>query len=57
MADPGAVFADDEAEKAANARAEADLAAGRIVPHAEVAHWLRSWGKLDELPCPTPDSV
>jgi len=34
--------------------AEADYAAGRVVPHAEVVKWLRSWGKPDKLPCPTP---
>jgi predicted transcriptional regulator len=41
-------------EARAIAEAEADLAAGRIVPHAEVAKWLESWGTADELPCPMP---
>ena len=45
----------DEAEEARlDAEAEADFAAGRVVPHAEVIKWLKSWGTPDELPCPTP---
>lgn len=42
------------AEARAIAEAEADLAAGRVVPHAGVAKWLESWGTADELPCPVP---
>ena len=30
----------------------ADAAAGRVVPHDEVARWLESWGTEDELPPP-----
>jgi predicted transcriptional regulator len=26
--------------------------AGRVVPHDDVAAWVRSWGKPDELPMP-----
>jgi predicted transcriptional regulator len=26
--------------------------AGQVVPHDEVAAWVRSWGKPDELPMP-----
>jgi predicted transcriptional regulator len=45
----------DEAEEARlDAEAEADFAAGRVVSHAEVVKWLKSWGTPDELPCPTP---
>lgn len=29
-----------------------DADAGRVVPHDEVAAWVRSWGKPDELPAP-----
>jgi predicted transcriptional regulator len=29
-----------------------DADAGRVVPHDEVAAWVRSWGKPDELPTP-----
>ena len=28
----------------------ADAAAGRVVPHDEVARWLNSWGTENELP-------
>ena len=37
-----------------DAEAEADIAAGRVVPHAEVARWLDSWGTPNVLPCPKP---
>jgi predicted transcriptional regulator len=37
-----------------DAEAEADVAAGRVVPHDEVVKWLKSWGTPNELPCPTP---
>ena len=36
------------------AEAEADVAAGRVVPHEDVVKWLESWGTPDELPCPVP---
>ena len=29
-----------------------DANAGRVVPHDDVAAWVRSWGKTDELPIP-----
>jgi predicted transcriptional regulator len=47
-------LADPEAEEQALQQAEADVAAGRVVPHAEVVRWLQSWGKADELPAPKP---
>jgi predicted transcriptional regulator len=48
----------DEAREAQlDAKAEADYAAGRIVPHGKVAAWLKSWGTPDELPCPTTDQT
>jgi len=43
---------DDETEAAADAEGLADLAAGRVVPHAEVAAWLETWGTPDEKPAP-----
>ena len=54
MAQPQTIFdkTDEEAEACAIDEAEADIAAGRIVPHDEVVKWLRSWGTPDELPCP-----
>ena len=45
---------DEEEEKRAIAEAEADIEAGRFVPHEEVVKWLKSWGTPDELPCPKP---
>ena len=45
---------DDEA--VLDAQAEADVDAGRFVPHAEVVQWLESWGTANELPCPEPKS-
>ena len=45
---------DQDAEARAIAEAEADVAAGRVVPHDEVVKWLRSWGTPNELPCPVP---
>ena len=45
---------DQDTEARAIAEAEADVAAGRVVPHDEVVKWLRSWGTPDELACPVP---
>jgi len=39
---------DDTAEAAADAEGLADIEAGRVVPHAEVAAWLDTWGTPDE---------
>jgi predicted transcriptional regulator len=58
--EPFSLFDEEEdAETAArlDAEAEADIAAGRVVPHEKVVKWLESWGTPNELPCPTPDSV
>ncbi len=35
-----------------SAAADADVAAGRVVPHEEVAKWLKTWGTPDETPLP-----
>ena len=43
-----------DTEARAIEEAEADVAAGRLVPHEEVVKWLQSWGTPDELPCPVP---
>jgi hypothetical protein len=40
---------DAAAEGLAMERGEADLAAGRTIPDADVAKWLRSWGKPHEV--------
>jgi predicted transcriptional regulator len=44
---------DLEAEAAAVARARADIAAGRVVPHEKVAAWLKTWDTPDEKPMPS----
>jgi predicted transcriptional regulator len=45
----------DEAEEARlDAQAEAEIDAGKGIPHAKVRAWLESWGKPNELPCPLP---
>jgi predicted transcriptional regulator len=53
MKEPGLFDQVDEAaEAAADARAEADVAAGRVIPHSEVAAWLATWGTPNEKPAP-----
>lgn len=42
---------DERAEAAADARAEADVVAGRLISHDAVKTWLRSWGSS---PAPRP---
>ena len=37
---------------AADAEGLADVAAGRVIPHAEVSAWLDTWGTPDEKPIP-----
>jgi predicted transcriptional regulator len=44
---------DPNAAAAADARAEADIKAGRIVDHADVAAWLGKWGTAEEGPAPS----
>jgi len=34
------------------AEAEDDFAAGRCIPHEEVAAWLDTWGKGERVPPP-----
>jgi len=43
---------DEAAEVAADARAEADIAAGRVVSHEAVSRWLLSWGAPNRRPRP-----
>jgi len=45
---------DEEEEKRAIEEAEAAVRAARVVPHEKVVKWLKSWGTLNELPCPKP---
>lgn len=42
----------EDAAAASIARARADVAAGRTVPHKEVAKWLETWGTPEEGPPP-----
>ncbi|ATC34224.1 antitoxin [Caulobacter vibrioides] len=43
---------EDEADRLADAEADADLAAGRVVPHERVVDWLKSLGTPHQLPTP-----
>ena len=52
--DPRVLTEDQIEEARLDAQALADVEAGRVVPHEEVAAWLRSWGTANELPRPRP---
>ena len=43
---------DPDAEAASLARARADIAAGRTIPHEQVTAWLKTWGTPDFKPMP-----
>jgi len=43
---------DPEADERAMREGEAAADAGQVVPHAEVAAWLATWGTPDEKPAP-----
>ena len=43
---------DEAADREAEARADADVAAGRVVPNARVIDWLKTWGTHDRAPTP-----
>lgn len=45
-------FALDEETLAAIAEARRDVAAGRVIPHEQVAAWLETWGTPDYKPMP-----
>ncbi|WP_284943857.1 CopG family transcriptional regulator [Acidisoma cladoniae] len=57
MTEQKSIF-DVEPDEALEARlddeAEAACSAGRVVSHARVIEWLKSWGTSDELPRPIP---
>lgn len=42
---------DEAAEEAADREAQADYAAGRVVPHAEVANGCVPWARLTRSRC------
>ncbi len=51
--DWGVFETDDEAaELAALARAEEDIAAGRVISHEAMVAWLSTWGTENRLPRP-----
>lgn len=50
--EPSIFETDAETEDAADAEGMADIAAGRVVPHEEVAAWLDTWGTPEEKPAP-----
>ena len=52
--EPKGIFdaVDPQVELAADARAEADVRAGRLVSHDAVKQWLSSWGTDKSLPRP-----
>ena len=48
------LFDSPEAEARSEARAEADVRAGRLISHQAVRRWLGSWGSAKRLPRPRP---
>lgn len=44
----------DEGLEAALRKADEDIAAGRVVSHAEVSKWLATWGTPEFGPPPKP---
>jgi hypothetical protein len=45
-------FDSPEVEARSEARAEADIAAGRVISQGAVRRWLESWGSAIRLPRP-----
>ncbi len=43
---------DEEAERLADERAEADIKAGRVISHEAMVRWLLTWGTPNKLPPP-----
>jgi predicted transcriptional regulator len=43
---------DEEADRLAEAAADADAEAGRVVPHVRVREWLKTLGTPDQQPVP-----
>ena len=43
---------EDEADLLAEAKADADVAAGRVVPHERVREWLKTIGTPGQTPTP-----
>lgn len=55
MAEPASVFdvLDEEAEARAIARAEAEIDAGKGVPHERVREWLKQLARGEDAPPPS----
>ncbi len=45
-------MSEEEWEALRDAQADADFAAGRVVPHEKVREWLARWGTPAETPLP-----
>jgi hypothetical protein len=45
----------EEEERLADERAEADIAAGRVISHERMVEWLKSWGTDNPLTPPRCD--
>jgi predicted transcriptional regulator len=45
-------YRDPQADAESDARADADLLAGRVVDHGKVVEWLAKWGTAEETPAP-----
>jgi predicted transcriptional regulator len=43
---------DEEHERLQDDLAEADVKAGRVVPHEKVVEWLKTWGTAERKPAP-----
>ena len=49
---PPSGMTEEEWDVLRDARAEADVAAGRLIPHEEVMEWVAKWGASEETPIP-----
>jgi predicted transcriptional regulator len=43
---------EEEWDALRDAQAEADIAAGRVIPHEKVMEWVAKWGTPEETPIP-----
>ncbi len=50
--EPSIFHEDDDSDARRHAEALADIAAGRLIPTAEISAWLETWGTPDEQPAP-----
>lgn len=45
-------MSEDEWDALRDAEADADIAAGRLIPHEQVMAWVAKWGTPEETPIP-----